>query len=98
MANTGPAPASLADRISQPSTPADSTTAPSAKMSSWADEVASPPADNSLEQAQLDGSSAPLGGSALHEVEYDVEVKLSDLQADINNPLYSVSSFENLGM
>lgn len=30
--------------------------------------------------------------------EFDVEVKLSDLQSDQENPLYSVSSFEELGL
>ncbi|KAI9742298.1 MAG: RNA helicase required for poly(A+) mRNA export [Claussenomyces sp. TS43310] len=64
---------------------------------SWADDV-SPTPSTSLDQAQGDGSVENLGGSALQEGEYDVEVKLSDLQADVNNPLYSVSSFENLGI
>ncbi|KAH8893226.1 DEAD-domain-containing protein [Thozetella sp. PMI_491] len=32
------------------------------------------------------------------ESTYDVEVKLSDLQADAGSPLYSVSSFEELGL
>ncbi|KAK3378060.1 P-loop containing nucleoside triphosphate hydrolase protein [Podospora didyma] len=29
---------------------------------------------------------------------YDVEVKLSDLQSDVDSPLYSVTSFEQLGL
>lgn len=29
---------------------------------------------------------------------YDVAVKLADLQADPNNPLYSVKSFDDLGL
>jgi ATP-dependent RNA helicase DDX19/DBP5 len=33
----------------------------------------------------------------LREPDYNVEVKLSDIQADPNNPLYSVKSFEELG-
>ena len=43
-----------------------------------------------------DGAPAAQGGSDLHEPEYDVEVKLSDLQDDPNNPLYSAKSFEEL--
>ena len=47
---------------------------------------------------QTDGSSAFMGGSDLHEPDYTVEVKLSDLQDDPNNPLYSVKSFDDLGL
>ena len=66
---------------------------------------ANPPPPDTTEQPaqtepvpQTDGSSAPLGGSDLHEPDYTVEVKLSDLQADPNNPLYSVKSFGELGL
>jgi ATP-dependent RNA helicase DDX19/DBP5 len=52
--------------------------------------------EGSLEQAQTDGSGPPGNGSALAEPEFKVEVKLADLQADPNNPLYSVKSFEEL--
>ncbi|KAJ5210527.1 hypothetical protein N7491_010334 [Penicillium cf. griseofulvum] len=46
-----------------------------------------------------DGASAPAHGSAdLEEPDYTVAVKLSDLQADPNNPLFSVKSFEDLGL
>jgi hypothetical protein len=38
------------------------------------------------------------GNSDLHEPDYNVEVKLSDLQADPNNPLFSIKSFEDLGL
>jgi ATP-dependent RNA helicase DDX19/DBP5 len=55
-------------------------------------ETPAPPAD------QTDGAPAQLGGSDLREPEYNVEVKLSDLQADPNNPLYSVKNFEDLGL
>lgn len=47
---------------------------------------------------QTDGAPAELGGSDLQEPEYTVEVKLSDLQADPNNPLYSVKNFDDLGL
>ncbi len=102
---------SLADRISQPTshldassktfTPASSTTADRpTTSSSWADEVASPEVEkpNSLESAQVDGATVPAGGSALQEPEYEVEVKLSDIQGDANSPLYSIQSFEQLGL
>lgn len=49
-----------------------------------------------LESAQSDGAPAALNGSGLAEPEYDVEVSLNDMQADPNNPLYSVKSFEDL--
>lgn len=52
--------------------------------------------DASLAQAQVDGSGPPGNGSALAEAEYKVEVKLADLQADPNNPLFSAKSFEEL--
>lgn len=76
----------LADRITK------------AETTSWADEVSSPTKEVAMDQ--MDGASEPLYGSALHDGEHDVEVKLSDLQADANeqNPLYSVQSFEQLGM
>ena len=102
---------SLADRISKAPTPVDSVSHPaegegSAAKTSWADEVASPvvaeqhpipPANDVLDQAQTDGAGEVFGGSDLREPEYDVQVKLSDIQADPNNPLYSVKSFEDLG-
>ncbi len=79
---------------------------------SWADEVASPVAANpdpvsatqealsksSLEDAQTDGGTTVQGGGSLHEPDYSVEVKLSDIQADPNNPLFSVKSFDELGL
>ncbi|KAL2020922.1 hypothetical protein VTK56DRAFT_7809 [Thermocarpiscus australiensis] len=38
------------------------------------------------------------GNGGLIETSYDVEVKLSDLQADQESPLFSVASFEELGL
>ncbi|KAL4903881.1 ATP-dependent RNA helicase dbp5 [Aspergillus multicolor] len=57
-------------------------------------ETTEPVADN----GQTDGATPNQGGSDLAEPEYDVEVKLSDLQADPNNPLFSVKKFEDLGL
>ncbi|OCK76163.1 DEAD-domain-containing protein [Lepidopterella palustris CBS 459.81] len=50
-----------------------------------------------LENAQIDGG-IPEGRepAVIDEPEYEVEVKLADLQADPNNPLYSAKSFEQL--
>ncbi|KAF4626627.1 hypothetical protein G7Y89_g11528 [Cudoniella acicularis] len=105
-----PKPASLADRITQPApldgasasfTPVSTKTA--SASASWADEVASPTGppkteEASLADAQVDGQVEPLGGSGLHDATYEVEVKLSDLQGDANSPLYSIQSFEELGI
>lgn len=69
---------------------------------SWADEVASPITEKheagALEEAQVDGATEPLGGGVLQDGQYEVEVKLSDIQGDQSSPLYSVESFEQLGM
>lgn len=54
------------------------------------------PAESSVAQAQVDGSGEPANGSPLGDTEYKVEVKLADMQADPNNPLYSAKSFEEL--
>lgn len=103
---------SLADRISQPPTNVDATSAtapPSGTTTkadtetktSWADEVASPVAElpKSMENDQVDGSTEHRGGSALlPSGEFEVEVKLSDIQGDTSSPLYSITSFDELGM
>mgnify|MGYP006877417475 CR=1 FL=1 len=51
---------------------------------------------SSLETAQVDGAGAPAKGADLVDTTYKVEVKLADLQADPNNPLFSATSFEEL--
>jgi ATP-dependent RNA helicase DDX19/DBP5 len=43
-----------------------------------------------------DGATENMNGSGLAEPEYDVQVTLNDMQADPNNPLFSVKSFEQL--
>lgn len=53
---------------------------------------------SSLEDAQKDGATTWMMGSQLDEPEFDVNVKLADLQDDPNNPLYSVKSFEDLNL
>ena len=46
--------------------------------------------------AQVDGNVEHLGGSGLVEPEYEVEVKLSELQQDSSTPFYSVQTFSDL--
>ncbi|KKY25092.1 putative atp-dependent rna helicase dbp5 [Phaeomoniella chlamydospora] len=85
---------SFADRLSRPE--ASST---DQATTSWADEVNSPMAEKEVAgAAQMDGATEPFGGSQLQEPDYTVEVKLSDMQADPNNPLFSVKSFDDLGL
>lgn len=55
--------------------------------------------ESSADMAQLDGASTWQNGSAgLDEPEFDVNVKLADLQEDPNNPLYSAKSFDQLNL
>lgn len=61
-------------------------TAPAEKID-WSEDV-----------PQNDGASEIRNGSNLQEPEYNVEVKLSDLQDDPNNPLFSVKNFADLGL
>lgn len=94
-------PASLEGRIgSKPLDAASTSFTPTVPgRTSWADEVASPtvdPSANPLESTQVDGSAD--NGSGLQEGQYEVEVKLSDIQGDVNSPLYSAKTFEQLGL
>jgi ATP-dependent RNA helicase DDX19/DBP5 len=57
-----------------------------------------PVGESSVEAAQVDGGGEVSNGSPLAETEYKVEVKLADMQADPNNPLYSAKSFEELNL
>lgn len=58
------------------------------------------PGSSSVAPTQVDGAAEDQGGSGLQEPEYDVNVKLSDLQAnaDPNNPLFSAKTFEELNL
>lgn len=49
-----------------------------------------------MADAPVESTGNPAGGPGLEEPEYDVEVSLADMQADPNNPLYSVKSFNEL--
>ncbi|KAF1359740.1 ATP-dependent RNA helicase-like protein dbp5 [Lizonia empirigonia] len=55
-----------------------------------------PAEEDSAAQAQVDGSGPPGNGSKMVETEFNVEVKLADMQADPNNPLFSAKTFEEL--
>ncbi|KAL9039868.1 MAG: hypothetical protein Q9214_004703 [Letrouitia sp. 1 TL-2023] len=94
-------------------TDAASSSEPAGKSSSWADEVETPveakaePAaetksretQSDLAKAQFDGATETQRGTPfLSEPTYDVNVKLSDVQADPNNPLYSITDFKDLGL
>ncbi|PSS20663.1 hypothetical protein M430DRAFT_66332 [Amorphotheca resinae ATCC 22711] len=90
---------SLEDRISKPNAATDAT---AQSISAWEADAAAPAEakddQSGAADAQVDGATDAAGGSALHEPQYAVEVKLSDLQADANSPLYSIGSFEELGI
>jgi len=97
MSSDAPAERSLADRITKDE-----------PKQSWADEVNSPVNEQSpteqpstepaTDVPQTDGASDAFGGSTLQEPEYQVQVKLADLQADPDNPLFSAKSFEELSL
>ena len=80
---------------------------------SWADETAEAATDaealavnakadkemSEISHAQTDGATETGGGSSgIYDPSYEVNVKLSDLQANPDDPLYSIKSFEELGL
>jgi hypothetical protein len=85
----------------------DSPTSPTADFSTQAHPQAAenpstdtPPAEPSKppNMPQIDGATSEFQGSVLEEPAYSVNIKLADMQADPNNPLYSVSTFEELNL
>ena len=46
--------------------------------------------------AQIDGSILGRGGPNLYKLEWNIKVKLADLQANLNNPLFSAKLFKEL--
>lgn len=86
------------------------TTEPKPLGKSWADEeddntpISTAPPDTkketdagTLSKSQTDGATSWMNGShGLDEPEFDVNVKLADLQEDPNNPLFSAKAFEDL--
>jgi ATP-dependent RNA helicase DDX19/DBP5 len=90
--------------MSESTAPAE-TAAPSLASRITRDEPAAAATDSTAESSKpepavgaTDGATEELNGSKLDEPEYDVEIKLADLQGDPNNPLYSVKSFEELNL
>jgi len=71
-------------------------------MSSLADRVTLPGESagqpNGGDAVPSEAAANGSDGVGLIESNYDVEVKLSDLQNDTESPLYSVTSFEQLGL
>lgn len=79
----------------------DDQAAPASDVSKAQTDGAADKENGSVEAAQKDGANAYMGGSGLEEPlgeEFDVNVTLDDLQADVNNPLYSAKSFDDLNL
>lgn len=86
---------SWADEVNSPSVPNPPTATPEAAA----------PAPTTTKEAsqqpnipQMDGATEPFNGSSLQEPDYAVDIKLADMQADPNNPLFSVTAFEKMGL
>ena len=103
---SGSEPTALEARISKPedieAKPASVDTSDTEKLTATdadAAESTEKPEDSTLSKAQTDGGIPELGGATgIYEPDYDVDVKLSDVQADPNNPLYSIKTFDELGL
>lgn len=87
----------LASRITKPDE--------AAKTTDWAESVEAeenkqqqPEADAGAAEAQVDGAVEELGGSGLHEPDWDVEVSLSDLQANEATPFHSATQWQDMGL
>jgi hypothetical protein len=87
--------ASWADEVNSPSAATTPTAAPG---------TAAPAPATTTEAAQQpnipqeDGASEAFNGSNLQEPDFAVDIKLADMQADPNNPLFSIKEFEDLGL
>lgn len=86
----------LASRITKPDK--------AAKTTDWAESVEAeetkqqPEADAGAPEVQVDGAVEELGGSGLHEPDWDVEVSLSDLQANEATPFHSATQWQDMGL
>ncbi|KAK5714061.1 RNA helicase required for poly(A+) mRNA export [Elasticomyces elasticus] len=100
--SNGPNPAANSFTPSKKFDWADEVTTPIEEKKSEPESTPSKPQaekaeDSSLGMAQTDGATTWTAGSeGIEEPEFDVNVKLADLQDDPNNPLYSITSFEQL--
>ena len=91
------------DSVTTPSTSEGTTTTSESGKATISSEVGAKKAESDAPSikstGQNDGATEGLGGSSgVIEPEYEVNVKLADAQADVDNPLYSVKSFEELGL
>jgi ATP-dependent RNA helicase DDX19/DBP5 len=88
----------LASRITKPDE--------AAKTTDWAESVEADESNQQAEaaaaagaaEAQADGAVEELGGSGLQEPEWDVEVSLSDLQANEATPFHSATQWQDMGL
>ncbi|KAI3620183.1 hypothetical protein CBS9595_002150 [Malassezia furfur] len=71
---------------------------PEAKSAQPAEDDAKKDTPKDAQPAAAPASGAPADSSSLRESQYDVQVTLADQQADPNSPLYSVKSFDELGL
>jgi hypothetical protein len=88
---------SWADEINSPVS-ANPDSAPSGGLDAAANPATTTTTEKTPNIPQMDGATEPFNGSQLHEPDYLVELKLADMQADPNNPLYSIKSFDELGL
>ncbi|KAL7926220.1 DEAD domain-containing protein [Trichoderma austrokoningii] len=90
----------LASRITKPDEPpkttdwAESVEADEDKKKSEAEAAAA----GAAAEAQVDGAVEELGGSGLQEPDWDVEVSLSDLQANEATPFHSATQWQDMGL
>ncbi|EPQ31095.1 uncharacterized protein PFL1_01284 [Pseudozyma flocculosa PF-1] len=68
------------------------------KVSDIADRISGMMGEAKGEAKKADDAKPEAQATNLHEPEHDVQVTLADQQADPNSPLYSVKSFEELGL
>ena len=87
---------SWADEVNSPTVTNPTNSAPSRPTNGENTTTSTAAPDTTV--PQVDGATEPFMGSELHEPEYEVNIKLADMQADPNNPLYSASTFEQLGL
>lgn len=91
------------DSVTIPSTSVEATAVSESDKPTLSSEVGAKNAESDAPSikstGQNDGATEGLGGSSgVIEPDYEVNVKLADAQANVDNPLYSVGSFEELGL
>jgi len=89
--------ADLASRITKPDEAAPAPAAEAPVVEPPAAAAAVPETEASAPETQIDGEDDGKN-PGLIDSSYDVEIKLSDLQNDTDSPLYSVQSFDELGL